>query len=120
MAFASTFEPAYHFRLLYLPGVLYPIMGALRYSAGESWQVESPTDTSPLRTPCSQPVVASRRMKMMTTAVLAFAQVYKRRDVGKRQEIYQPVGVFDHEPNGAEITACFRPPKPPKPAGQWW
>ena len=39
MAFAKTFEPAYHFRLLYLPGVLYPIMGALRYCAGESWQV---------------------------------------------------------------------------------
>ena len=46
-------------------------------------------------------------------------QVYKRRDLGKRQEIYQPVGVFDHEPNGAEITACFRP-KPEKPAGFWW
>ena len=39
MAFTKTFEPAYHFRLLYLPGVLYPIMGALRYCAGESWQV---------------------------------------------------------------------------------
>ncbi len=39
MAFAKTFEPAYHFRLLYLPGQLYPIMGALRYCAGESWQV---------------------------------------------------------------------------------
>ena len=47
------------------------------------------------------------------------AQVYKRRDLGKRQEIYQPVGVFDHEPNGAEITACFRP-KPQKTKGHWW
>ena len=45
MAFAKTFEPAYHFRLLYLPGVLYPIMGALRYCAGESWQVRVTTNS---------------------------------------------------------------------------
>ncbi len=43
-------------------------------------------------------------------------QVYKRTDIGKRQEIYQPVGVFDHEPNGAEITACFRPKAEKRPA----
>ena len=39
MAFAGSFQPAYHFRLLYLPGSFYPIMGALRYSAGQPWQV---------------------------------------------------------------------------------
>ena len=41
-------------------------------------------------------------------------------DIGKRQEKYQLVGTFDHEPNGTEITAAIRPKPAKKPPGQWW
>ena len=51
IAFASTFEPAYHFRLLYLPGSFYPIMGALRYCAGQPWQARRTPPCHALRTP---------------------------------------------------------------------
>eukprot|EP00899_Mesostigma_viride_P011983 jgi/Mesvir1/20786/Mv07896-RA.1 len=38
--FASTFEDAYHFRLLYRSGAeMYPIYGALRYFFGHPWEV---------------------------------------------------------------------------------
>lgn len=37
--FAATFEPAYHFRLLYAGASMYPIMGALRFAFGGPWQV---------------------------------------------------------------------------------
>jgi adenylate kinase len=84
MAFADSFDVAYHFRLLFLPGQWYPIMGALRYSYGKEWEV------------------------------------FKRADTGKKTEEYQLVGSFDHEPSGAEITACFKPKPQPVTPGRWW
>ncbi|KAL3145428.1 hypothetical protein ABBQ38_001673 [Trebouxia sp. C0009 RCD-2024] len=40
MAFADSFVQAYHFRLLYLSSaMMYPIMGAMRHSYGQPWQV---------------------------------------------------------------------------------
>ncbi|KAK9861434.1 hypothetical protein WJX84_008393 [Apatococcus fuscideae] len=46
MAFASSFDAAYHFRLLYLSSaMMYPIMGALRHVHGEPWQVYRRADT---------------------------------------------------------------------------
>lgn len=42
MAFAASFQPAYHFRLLFMSSQMsYPIMGALRHSFGEPWEVRS-------------------------------------------------------------------------------
>lgn len=84
MAFADSFDVAYHFRLLFLPGSWYPIMGALRYVYGKQWEV------------------------------------FKRADIGRRQEEYQLIGSFDHEPSGAEITKCFEPKRQPTPPGRWW
>lgn len=37
--FISTFKTVYHFRLLFLGASIYPIMGALQYSWGKTWQV---------------------------------------------------------------------------------
>ncbi|GAB4816981.1 hypothetical protein N2152v2_004027 [Parachlorella kessleri] len=37
--FTSSFETAYHFRLLYIGAGMYPIMGAARYSYGGPWEV---------------------------------------------------------------------------------
>lgn len=37
--FVLTFQPAYHFRLLYLGAGAYPIMGALRHTWGGPWEV---------------------------------------------------------------------------------
>ena len=42
LAFEDSFVVAYHFRLLYFSGFIYPIMGALRFSFGEKWQVRTP------------------------------------------------------------------------------
>ena len=40
MAFADSFVPAYHFRLLYMSSAMvFPIMGALRKAYGSDWQV---------------------------------------------------------------------------------
>ena len=40
MAFADSFVQAYHFRLLYLSSaMMYPIMGAMRHSYGQPWEV---------------------------------------------------------------------------------
>ena len=40
MAFADSFDPAYHFRLLYMArALMYPIMGAMRHRHGQQWQV---------------------------------------------------------------------------------
>ena len=40
MAFADSFVPAYHFRLLYMSSAMvFPIMGALRKAYGGDWQV---------------------------------------------------------------------------------
>ena len=42
MAFAASFQKAYHFRLLFMSSQMsYPIMGALRHSFGEPWEVRS-------------------------------------------------------------------------------
>ena len=37
--FADSFEPIYHFRLLYVAGTFYPIMGALRKTFEDEWKV---------------------------------------------------------------------------------
>lgn len=37
--FALSFEPAYHFRLLYRLGYQWPIKGALRFAYGGEWEV---------------------------------------------------------------------------------
>lgn len=40
MAFADSFTQAYHFRLLYMArALMYPIMGAMRYTYGQQWEV---------------------------------------------------------------------------------
>ncbi len=40
MAFADSFKPAYHFRLLYASSaMMYPIRGALRHVYGGPWEV---------------------------------------------------------------------------------
>lgn len=40
MAFADSFTQAYHFRLLYMArALMYPIMGAMRYTHGQEWEV---------------------------------------------------------------------------------
>jgi len=39
IAFAESFQKAYEFRLLYVSGTWYPIMGAFRYAFGGSWDV---------------------------------------------------------------------------------
>ena len=39
----------------------------------------------------------------------ALLQVYRRVDIGKREEEYQLLGDFDTEPGAAEITPLFRP-----------
>jgi adenylate kinase len=39
MKFAESFEPVYHFRLLYVSGTFYPIKGALRKTFAGKWQV---------------------------------------------------------------------------------
>jgi len=42
LAFEASFAPAYVFRLLFTnPSIPYPILGALRFSYGQSWQVWS-------------------------------------------------------------------------------
>lgn len=43
MAFADSFVQAYHFRLLYLSSaMMYPIMGVMRHSYGQPWEVRLP------------------------------------------------------------------------------
>lgn len=37
--FADSFETVYHFRLLYVSGYFYPIMGAIRKSFESAWKV---------------------------------------------------------------------------------
>ena len=40
MAFADSFTQAYHFRLLYMArALMYPIMGAMRHTYGQNWEV---------------------------------------------------------------------------------
>ena len=47
MAFADSFVQAYHFRLLYLSSaMMYPIMGAMRHSYGQPWEVNPHTSCS--------------------------------------------------------------------------
>ena len=49
MAFAASFQPAYHFRLLFMSSQMsYPIMGALRHSFGEPWEVRCALFVCPL------------------------------------------------------------------------
>lgn len=46
LAFAASFTPAYHFRLLYMSSQMaYPIMGALRHCFDAPWEVRSPGPT---------------------------------------------------------------------------
>lgn len=48
MAFAASFQPAYHFRLLFMSSQMsYPIMGALRHSFGEPWEVRDALSACP-------------------------------------------------------------------------
>jgi adenylate kinase len=42
--FVATFEPAFHFRLLFLGASMYPVMGALKYSYGGPWEVYKRVD----------------------------------------------------------------------------
>ncbi len=43
LAFAASFTPAYHFRLLYMSSQMaYPIMGALRHCFNAPWEVRPP------------------------------------------------------------------------------
>ncbi|KAK9842820.1 hypothetical protein WJX74_002899 [Apatococcus lobatus] len=73
MDFATSFDSAYHFRLLYLSSaMMYPIMGCLRHVHGEPWQV------------------------------------YRRADVGRKQEEYQLLGTYELEPSSGEITKLFQ------------
>jgi adenylate kinase len=37
--FVATFQTCYHFRLLYLGAAMYPIMGAMRHTWGQGWEV---------------------------------------------------------------------------------
>jgi hypothetical protein len=74
--FVSTFEPVYHFRLLYIGAAPYPIMGALRHTWGGPWEVFKRTD---------------------------FVN-----ETGARDEAFVLAGHFDHEPDAAAITECFR------------
>ncbi len=47
LGFTASFAPAYTFRLLFSnPSIPYPILGALRYRYGESWQVWSREDAA--------------------------------------------------------------------------
>ena len=39
LAFENSFETAYHFRLLYWAGSMYPIIGCIRHSHGGPWEV---------------------------------------------------------------------------------
>ncbi|GMH33032.1 hypothetical protein BSKO_00866 [Bryopsis sp. KO-2023] len=84
MEMVASFEPAYHFRLLYRMGSFWPIKGALRRAYGGEWEL------------------------------------YKRVDLGKRQEEYQLMGLFEKEPGSGEITDCFeRNRKSVRPKRRW-
>lgn len=90
LAFASTFQLAYHFRLLFLPGSYFPIMGALRYQHGEDWQVYKRADRKDLG---------------------------KKEEEYCLVGNFPGSGPM---PSGAQITECFRPvPKRAAP-GRWW
>jgi len=45
--FAQTFESVGHFRLLYKQGTFFPIVGALRYQAGDRWEIYDRVDLPP-------------------------------------------------------------------------
>ncbi len=45
-------------------------------------------------------------------------QVYKRVEVGRRDEEYQLVGEFDTEPDGSQLTPLFRAKQ--ETSGAWW
>ena len=48
LAFAASFTPAYHFRLLYMSSQMaYPIMGALRHAYGSPWEARRPARPGP-------------------------------------------------------------------------
>lgn len=58
-------------------------------------------------------------------------QIYKRKDLSRKEEEYQLWGQFDSEPSGGQITLEFKNKVPlmlrgmaaedPKPAsGKWW
>jgi len=92
MAFASSFKLAYHFRLLFLPGFTYPIMGALRYSYGQDWEVYKRTER---KDPAFKKKVEEYQL------------------VGE----FPGSGPM---PDGNQITTSFQPKAKQKPAGQWW
>ena len=45
MEFVGTFTPVYHFRLLYVAGSFWPVMGALRYAMGGEWEIYKRVET---------------------------------------------------------------------------
>lgn len=49
---------------------------------------------------------------------MARPQVYKRVEVGRREEEYQLVGEFDAEPDGSQLTPLFRAKQ--EASGAWW
>lgn len=90
MAFASTFQLAYHFRLLFLPGSWFPIMGALRYHHGEDWQVYKRKDRKDL---------GKKEEEYSLVGTFPTAS---------------PM------PSGAQITKCFEPSPRAATPGRWW
>lgn len=90
MAFASTFQLAYHFRLLFLPGSFFPIMGALRYQYGEDWQVYKRSDRKDLGKKEEQYCMVG---EFPGTSAM---------------------------PSGAQITECFKPLPRQATPGRWW
>lgn len=86
MAFADSFIQAYHFRHLYLSSqMMYPIMGAMRHSYGNPWEV------------------------------------WKREDIGKKEEKYDLVASFPAEPQGKQLNDAFKNrPTEVDPSKPWW
>lgn len=86
MAFADSFVQVYHFRHLYLSSqMMYPIMGAMRHSYGQPWEV------------------------------------WKREDIGKKEERYDHLASFPAEPQGKQLNDCFKnKPAEVDPSKPWW
>ena len=61
MAFADSFMPAYHFRLLYASSaMMYPIRGALRHVYGGAWEVRPHAILSSMLLRNQQPLAIQR------------------------------------------------------------
>jgi hypothetical protein len=104
MDYLETFTPAYHFRLLYKGAYAYPIMGALRMTYGEQWEVRGRRRWC-VTTACRQAAMHPSPFLFCCPAGL---QVYRRNVVAGNQEEYALIGTFDSQPGPAEITKCFQ------------